>query len=92
MESLGSRRDASLIGFILKLLDGDGRGMLNDFIPTLQSSSDNLNSTKYSSKGTTQVKCRFDRSTASKQYDRSIEGRIYEVWAKIPLELLQSPD
>ena len=89
VESLGSRRDASLIGFILKLLDEDGWGVLNDFIPTLEFSSNNLNSTKYSSKNTTQVKCKFDRSKTSKQYDRSIEGRMHEVWAKMPPELLQ---
>ena len=35
VESLGSRRQAALIGIVFKLLDGDGRGMLNEFIPIL---------------------------------------------------------
>ena len=33
VESLESRRDASLVGLLFKLLDGDGRGKLNDFTP-----------------------------------------------------------
>ena len=35
VESLESRRDASLVGLLSKLLDGDGRGKLNDFTPTI---------------------------------------------------------
>ena len=35
VESLDSRRSAALIGFTFKLLDGDGRGLLNEFIPTV---------------------------------------------------------
>ena len=33
VESLSSRRDAALVVFVMKLLDGDGRGALNEFVP-----------------------------------------------------------
>ena len=33
VESLESRRDASLIGLVFKLLDGDGRGKLSSYTP-----------------------------------------------------------
>ena len=33
VESLEARRDASLVGLLFKLLDGKGRGQLNNFKP-----------------------------------------------------------
>ena len=77
VESLASRREASLIGFVLKLLDGGGRGMLNDFIPIITGS-----------KNGTKIQPRFDPRCTTKQYDRSIEGQLSNVWSKIPNELL----
>ena len=35
VESLASRRDASLFGLMFKFLDGGGRGHLNNFTPTI---------------------------------------------------------
>jgi len=35
VESLGCRREAAAIAFTLKLLNGDGRGVLKDYVPTL---------------------------------------------------------
>ena len=85
VESLGSRRDAALIGFVFKLLDGDGKGMLNDFIPTVVQPVQSR--TRRAKK--MEIKRRLDFEETSKQYDRSIEGRITEVWSKIPEELLK---
>lgn len=42
LESLESRTDASLIGLLFKLLDGEGRGKLNEFKPMIE----NLNPTR----------------------------------------------
>lgn len=88
IESLESRRHASLIGFVFKLLDGGGRGMLNDFIPTIshkQTPNDNRSQRSQIS----HIEHVFDYRDTSKQYDRSIGGQIPVVWGKIPQELLQ---
>ena len=79
VKSLGSRRETALIEFTLKLLDKNGRGLLNDFIPTItlsQASSRPKICSKLESRDTT------------KQFDRSIEGQISQIWPKIPTELL----
>ena len=87
VESLDSRRSAALIGFVFKLLDGDGRGLLNEFIPTVvepvSSSSRSSRQVKRS-----EIKHMFDFRDTSKQYDRSIGGQIPVVWEKIPDDLL----
>ena len=68
VESLGSRREASLIGFTLKLLAGGGRGLLQDFVPTLEVPT----ASKTKQLKRVQVKPRLDRRDTSKQYDRSV--------------------
>ena len=87
MESLDSRRSAALIGFVFKLLDGEGRGLLNDFIPIvvepISSSSRSSRQVKRS-----EIKHMFDFRDTSKQYDRSIGGQIPVAWEKIPVDLL----
>ena len=88
VESLDSRREASLIGFTSKLLDGAGRGLLQDFIPTLEMPV--ASKTKQLKK--VRVKPRLDSRDTSKQYDRSIEGLLPKVWSKLPQELLQKSE
>ena len=85
VESLGSRRQAGLIGFVFKLLDGDGRGMLNEFIPSLVEPA--LSKTR--EVGKTEIKGALDFRDTSKQYDRSIGGQIPVVWQLLPPGLLQ---
>ena len=77
VESLDSRREASLIGFIFKLLDGEGRGMLNDFIPTLTGKKTGL-----------QIEPSLDVRATTKHYNRNIEGQFAKVWSKLPNELV----
>jgi hypothetical protein len=84
VESLGSRRQAGLIGFVFKLLDGDGRGMLNEFIPTLVEPP--MSKTREASKQ--RIKEAFDFRDTSRQYDRSIGGQIPVVWKLLPQGLL----
>ena len=75
VESLGSRRQAALIGLVFKLLDGDGRGMLNEFIPTLMEPKEG---------GKQRIKEAFDFRDTTRQYDRSIGGQIPVVWKLLP--------
>jgi len=86
VESLRSRREASLIGFVFKLLDGDGRGLLNEFIPTVQEHPHRSSKIPI---GTLLIKERIKFEDTSKQYDRSIEGQVQSIWNKLPQELLK---
>ena len=88
VESLGSRREASLIDFALKLLDGGGRGLLQDFVPTLKVPT--ASKTKQLKK--VRVKPRLDSRDTSKQYDRRIGGMLPKVWSKLSQELLQNKE
>ena len=66
VEPLSSRREASLIGFLFKLLDGDGRGELNAYVPVLSEHSHIFNSRHDSS--SIQIKTRVDlRETTGNQ-------------------------
>jgi hypothetical protein len=87
VESLSSRREASLIGFLFKLLDGDGRGALNDYVPVLAEHSPAFNSRHTSS--SIQIESRFDFRDTTKQFDRSVEGQAGKVWSKLPQDLLR---
>ena len=84
VEPLRSRREAALIGFAFKLLDGDGRGLLNDFIPTLHQPVH----TKTKQTEKIEIKPRLDFRDTTKHFDRSIEGQMQQVWSKIPGELM----
>ena len=85
VESLDSRREASLIGFTFKLLDAEGRWLLQDFIKTLEISL--ASKTKQLKK--VRVKPRLASRDISKQYDHSIEGLLPKVWSSLPQELPQ---
>jgi hypothetical protein len=87
VESLQSRRDASLIGLIFKLLDGDGRGKLDDFKPMLEQ-VDPKRKGRHTLTGL-QIK---DQTHAKSLlgFDRSISGQAHKVWQKVPQSLLLS--
>ena len=88
VEPLSSRREASLIGFLFKLLDGDGRGELNAYVPVLSEHSTTFNSRHDSS--SIQIKPRVDLRETTKQFDRSVEGQASKVWSKLPQDILRS--
>jgi len=86
VETLSSRREAALIGLIFKLLDGDGRGGLNEFVPELHTTKTRNNK---SDDHDLQIKRRLDFRETTKAYDRSIEGQAATVWSKVPQEILK---
>jgi hypothetical protein len=81
VESLESRRDASLIGLLFKLLDGDGRGKLNDFKPTII----DVAPARKGRHTTTGLQLEDKTNTKSLiGYERCIVGRATRVWRKLP--------
>ena len=75
-----------MIGSIFNLLDGDGRGGLNEFVPELQTTKTRNNE---SDGHDLQIKRRLDFRETTKAYDRSIEGQAATVWSKVPQEILK---
>ena len=86
VESLGSRRDASLVGLLFKLLDGDGRGKLNDFTPTVVELAP-ARKGRHTITGLQLV----DQTDADSLlgYERCIVGRAPKVWKKLPQDVLR---
>ena len=79
LESLESRRDASLIGLLFKLLDGEGRGKLNEFKPMIE----NLNPTRKGRHTATGLQLKDQTNTkALLGFERSIVGRAHKVWER----------
>jgi hypothetical protein len=70
-------------GCTFKLLDGGGRGLLNDFVPTITEPEQSI--TRQSK--VCEIVPALDFRDTSKQYDRSIGGQIPVVWNMIPQEL-----
>ena len=87
VESLESRREASLIGLTFKLLDGKGRGQLNDYTPEIVE----LNPIKKCRHTTTGLQV-VDKTTSKSllSFERSIVGKTSKVWAKLPQDILKS--
>jgi hypothetical protein len=85
--SLGLRRDASLVGFTLKLLDGRARGQLNDFIP-LFSKPDNCRRSSRHFSNSSVIEPTYDFRGTTNMFDRSIEGQISRVWSNLPNALI----
>ena len=90
VESLGCRREAAAIAFTLKLLNGDGRGVLKDYVPTLI--------TEFSNKdfvpGPRHEIRRLQLADRSKNgsldiFRDSYLGSIHKIWAKLPVELIE---
>ena len=69
------------------MLDGDGRGKLDDFKPTIET-LDPIRKGRHTTTGL-QLK---DQTNANSLlcFERSIAGRAHEVWKKVPQSLLTS--
>ena len=86
VEPLASRRDASVIGFAFKLLDGKGRGCLNTLTPALVDVVP-VKQLRHSLSGI-QV-TRSHNSSSLKSYERSFIGRLPNIWSSLPAHLIQ---
>ena len=84
---LNLRRDAQAIAFTLKLLDGKGRGVLNEYIPKfIDQSKLHKHDTQHASKGLQLV----DRSRLKSliSFDRCYLGSIHKIWKRLPDKLV----
>ena len=85
---LNLRRDAQAIAFTLKLLDGKGRGVLNEYVPKfIDQSKLHKHDTQHASKGLQLV----DRSRLKSliSFDRCYLGSIHKIWKRLPDKLVQ---
>ena len=87
MESLQSRREAAAISSTLKLLDGKGRGVLNDMMPEIYDASTLKKRSRHSCTGIQLVSRSKVYSLDS--FKRSYLGSIHSIWAKLPQSLIQ---
>ena len=84
LPTLESRRKAAALGLVCKLLDGEGRGELQNLKPIL--SSTNKNPQPRRSKRINNQACnkfQVERISGTKSfncYKRSLRGRIPEIW------------
>ncbi len=88
-KSLRSRREAALLGLSFKLLDGAGRGALQEFAPILSVSYPDLSAWQLRtvSHG---IRVRdFTSVTSLNCFKRSAVGALPAVWDNIPQEVLQ---
>ena len=87
-EPLGVRRECSLFGMLCKMLDGEVRGGLNDFIPEFAGVSEvRRGRSAVVPRGLELVDLTGPSSLV--QYDASFCGRAPEVFKKMPEELLE---
>jgi hypothetical protein len=84
VESLQSRREAAAASFTLKLLNGDGRGVLKGFVPEI----DNIPAgrLRHSVLGLQLVS--WAKFNSLNIYKRSYLGSIHEIWSKLPQDML----
>ena len=85
VKPLCERRDASLIGLMFKLLDGDGRGQLHDFAPTVVNLQP-AHQGRHTQTGLQLVEMSNSKSLST--FNRSILGRAPKVWSKLPQHLI----
>ena len=90
MESLQSRREAAAISLTFKLLDGGGRGVLKNMLPTLVDHSKG----KKRGRDTRGAAAGLQIQSRSKVYSldafkRSYLGSIHHIWAKLPQSLVR---
>ena len=72
---------------MFKMLDGDGRGKLDDFKPTVET-LDPMRKGRHTTTGL-QLKNQTDANSLL-GFERSIAGRAHGVWKKVPQSLLTS--
>ena len=87
VESLGCRREAAAMSIALKLLDGRGRGELNNFTPKL---TEPLRLCRKRTRQTLEgiQVARKVKSSSLDVYKRSFEGVLPKIWSKIPREII----
>ena len=90
VESLQSRREAAAISLTFKLLDGRGRGVLKNFVPTIIDHSEDpkrCRSSRHAACGLQpESRCEVGSLDA---YKRSYLGCIHHVWSKLPQDVLR---
>lgn len=85
-QSLSGRREAAAFGLACKLLDGKGRGRLQDF--TLEFEETAKGRTRNSTKQGIKLVSRTDTKSLG-SFARGFEGSIEAVFEKVPQELLE---
>jgi hypothetical protein len=89
-EDLSCRREASVFGMLCKMLDGEVRGDLKEFIPEFASAQhDRRGSLRSAVQNTSLALKDLTRSTSLLYYERSFCGIAPKVFKKIPEELIQ---
>ena len=99
IESLSSRREAAAAAFALRLLDGNCRGVLQDFTPTLETIS-NPQAFEDESIGNRVSRHHFRESIglqikksavlgSLQRYERCFFGALPHIWSKIPQWITQ---
>ena len=90
VESLGCRREAAAIAFTLKLLNGDGRGVLKDYVPTLITEFSNKDFVPGPRHEIRKLQLADRSKNGSLDIFRdSYLGSIHKIWAKLPVELIE---
>ena len=88
-ESLQSRREAAAMIFTLKLLNGDGRGVLKKYVPEVKdySKMKRTRDSRHAAVGLQLVSrcevCSLDG------FKRGYIGSIHQIWSKIPQEIIR---
>ena len=99
IESLSSRREAAAVAFALRLLDGNCRGVLQDFTPTLETVSipqafedESIGNrvSRHHFRETTGLQVKKSAVLGSLQrYERCFFGALPQIWSKIPQWIIQ---
>ena len=90
VESLQSRREAAAVSFTLKLLAGEGRGVLNNFAPTMVDQSKGTKRVRDSRHALSGLQIVSRSNTCSLDaYKRGYLGSIHQIWAKLPHEITE---
>ena len=84
VESLQSKREAAAASFTLKLLNGDGRGVLKGVVPEIVNIP--AGRLRHSVLGLQLVS--WAKFNSLNIYKRSYLGSIHEIWSKLPQDML----
>ena len=87
VEPLQSRREAAAMSFTLKLMDGNGRGVLNAMAPVVVEVPLSKKRCRHSATGT-QLQSR-SKVNSLDSFKRSYLGSIHNIWAKMPQEIIR---
>ena len=87
VESLQSRREAAAMSFTLKLMDGNGRGVLDAMAPVVVEVSLGKKRCRHTATGL-QLQSRSGAYSLD-SFKRSYLGSIHCIWAKVPQEIIR---